>query len=190
MVDTDFTTMPPFTERNWQWHFNRSTTGDSRLLLLSVEILFADLACNWVTYKQDDSYEAVKHLGRALHALQDWYAHGDFNRNRTGEMPTIEGVSWNREIEWYWHNFPHQGPVDDAGMDSEGTEGRATMNVMSKSHKFSNGNVAFRANFHPGPIRITRTGRATRRYLSNFMQFVFDNSKPCGACQSTFLQTR
>ncbi|MCG3139132.1 MAG: hypothetical protein HJJLKODD_03011 [Phycisphaerae bacterium] len=43
------------------------------------ELEWAILAC-CNKYKVGKPYDAAKHLGRALHSIQDWWAHGDFSK--------------------------------------------------------------------------------------------------------------
>lgn len=128
-------------------------------------------------------------MTRSLHPLQDWVAHGDFNRRK--EAPSLSGLNlW--EQRHYWHNWdsPEKGSTgfpDDLGLDASGAEGRATINVMVVGTKLSNGDKTYWTKFIRGSKRINLTERKTRDAIKDFMKFVKDNGKPCGECQKTFL---
>lgn len=176
---------------NWSWHFDRSTTGnDSRLDHFEQEIQLAMTFCNWKSRRRDDWYEAALHIGRSLHPLQDWVAHGDFNRNRQGEASVLQGVSFNEKFR-YIHNYDSTASggssmPDDLSMDATGAGGRATIEVLRRTAPLSNGDVPRWAFFQPGPRRINRTEQLTNQALNRFIRFVRSNGKSCGECQKAF----
>ncbi|MCC7292344.1 MAG: hypothetical protein IT449_09825 [Phycisphaerales bacterium] len=58
-------------------HFDRSSNGwDTRLRWKTFELADAKTSCNTTN---DDPQRAVQHLGRALHSIQDWWAHGGYS---------------------------------------------------------------------------------------------------------------
>ena len=177
-------------DANWSWHFNRSRSGDSRLTHRDDEVAKAKREC---TNPTDNAPNAAAYLGRALHPLQDWVAHADFNR--AIEEPSLSGFGW-WEKEFYWHNFDAlvytgglYGPTDpdNPEMDANGPDGRATIDTLSAGHLFSNGDRAYWTGFHGGHQRINLTERKTKELLSDFQSYVKTYGKPCGQCQKAFL---
>ena len=68
---------------NFSWHFNRSTSGDSRLTHRDQMLRAAKKLC---TASVDDAFQAAVFLGYGLHPLQDWVAHGDFNTKKKSAL--------------------------------------------------------------------------------------------------------
>jgi len=187
-VDSDFSPYT-FSDANWKWHFDRSGGGkDSRLQLNEDELNAAKAAC---TNPKDDWLEAAKHMGRSLHPLQDWVAHGDFNRR--SEAPYIASVHGIFMKLRYAHNkLTKQAgmgweSVDDPSLDSDGPDGRATFNVLKFAEITSVGDRLYWANFHGGTQRIKLTETKTKAVLGDFMKHVREKGKPCGKCQQNFL---
>ena len=189
-VDSDFdpTTI---TDSNWSWHFNRAVEGaeDTRLRHSSEEFDAAKKACTWEFEQKDDWKDAALHMGRALHPLQDWVAHGDFNRRQ--EMPNIEHYPL-MSILYYIHNYsaPESGSTkfpDSVDLDSTGLDGRPTMDVMKYQGTLRNGDRYFSAPFSSGTLRIRLTERRTRDLLRSFRNHVRAKGRPCGMCRRAFL---
>jgi hypothetical protein len=176
---------------NWSWHFDRSTAGvDSRLEHFEQEIQIALVLCNWKRRRMDNWYEAALHIGRALHPLQDWVAHGDFNRNRQGEESVLQGVSFNENFR-YIHNYDSPGSggssmPDDLSRDARGASGRATIEVLHRTAPLSNGDVPRWAFFYHGSRRINLTEQRTKWALNRFIKLVRSYGKSCGECQKAF----
>lgn len=181
-------------EDTWAWHFDRSIGGkDSRLKLFEQYFQGAKDSCNWRAYNQDDAQGAAISLGMSLHPLQDWVAHGDFNRRRKDEAWQIFGWKWS-EKRHYWHNWDSPlimanstGQPDNPGMDAISADGRPTIDVLRLGTKLTNGDQTYWAVFKPGSARINLTQQKTMTYLWEFMDFVRVNSNPCGKCKKLFL---
>lgn len=190
-VDTDFdpTTI---SEATWSWHFNRSNAGaeDSRLAHTRTQFDRAKQFCNWEPDRQDDWASGAKCMGRALHPLQDWVAHGDFNRRQ--EAPSLTGYG-PLEKRFYAHNYSAPGGVDTwklpdrPNLDSTGPDGRATLAVMTLRGTLSNGDRYYSASFSAGTQRIRLTERKTKDLLQYFRNHVKAKGRPCGKCQRAFL---
>lgn len=175
-------------DANWSWHFDRSTGGtDSRWVHFGEEMAVAKQSCNW-KMRNDSSMLAAAHLGVALHPVQDWVAHGDYNRR--GEAPRLGlGIIESRH---YWHNWDSpardgKSMPDNPALDAGGLLGRPTMDVFHLGTTLSNGDRTYWTEFTPGTSRILFTEFLTRGALADFQAFVMQNSKPCGACQQAFL---
>jgi hypothetical protein len=170
-------------DATWSWHFNRSTSGDSRLTHRDEELRKAKAQC---TNPTDNAYNAAAYLGRALHPLQDWVAHGDFNRRL--EAPSL--TTWGPTRIYYWHNYfgpAGVGAPDNPNLDSDGSDGRATINHMKLGYTFRDGDKVYWANFHGGRKRIEKTESLTKGLLSEFQRYVRENGKACGECRKAFL---
>ncbi len=70
------------------YHFNRNLNGglDSRWFHNGEHMLRARRACN---RQNDDPETAADELGTALHPMQDWVAHGDYNMRNSGPILEI-----------------------------------------------------------------------------------------------------
>ncbi|SPE51217.1 exported hypothetical protein [Verrucomicrobia bacterium] len=171
----------PLTDRKFSWHFNRSVSGgDSRLEHRDKMVKTAQIFC---TGDVDDPNIAARFLGYALHPLQDWVAHADFDRRQ--EAPSLTTSTWESRL--YAHNYPHFKKPDNPSLDSDGVDGRATIDVLHLSHTLSNGDRVYTANFHPGTKRITKTEHLTKDLLTDFQGYVRVNAKACGRCRQAFL---
>ncbi len=176
---------------NWMWHFDRSLDSvDSRLFLMSREFNRAAEACNYLRRMHDNADVAAQALGRALHPLQDYFAHGDFNRRMEAPSLGLGGM----EKRYYWHNYTaplsysgSTSDVDNAGKDASGIAGRPTMAVMTLGKVLSNGDQVFWTRFHDGSIRISFVEQNTQDLLLEFIDYVRARSKPCGECRRMFL---
>jgi RHS repeat-associated protein len=176
------------TNANWSWHFNRSLAGDSRLEHRDQAVALARKLC---TGARDEVAAAAVYLGRALHPLQDWVAHGDFNRMT--EAPTLSGVGFP-ETRHYWHNWEKgvvgngsTGEPDDPELDSDGAFGRPTIGTMHLGKTLSNGDSVYWAGFHRGNQRIDFTESITKRLVDDFRAYVRANAKRCGECWNAFV---
>jgi len=137
-------------------HFNRGGGVDSRMLHYTDHLRNAKNDC---TQSNDKPEEAVKELGKALHPLQDWVAHGDFSGNNVHNSRSPQTEPWR---------YP-----DDPNLDSDGPNGRA---VGSAMHTDQNAEYAI---FHPGNLRITYTEAITKRALIEF----YNHVKQHGSCK-------
>ena len=182
----------PFTisEGTWEWHFDRSGDGkDSRRKNADEYFKGAQDSCNWRSYMQDDALSAGIALGMSLHPLQDWVAHGDFNRWQ--EAPRLSG--WRgTEVFRYGHNWDSSVALstkqpDNPGLDAFSADGRPTKDAMFFRTPLSNGDQPLWAAFRPGSARINLVAEITRAKLWEFMDFVRENSDPCGKCRKLFL---
>ena len=170
-------------DATWSWHFNRSISGDSRLDHSDDELGKAKAYC---TKQIDDPFTAATYLGYSLHPLQDWVAHGDFNRRQ--ETPSL--TTWGPTRLFFWHNYfgpDGTGAPDNVGLDSNGLDGRASINDMHLGWTFSDGDKVYWANFHVGSQRINKTESLTKGLLGDFQSYVRSNGKPCGKCWKAFL---
>jgi RHS repeat-associated protein len=169
----------------WSWHFNRATSGDSRLTHRDQMVRLAERLCKNPT---DNASQAAVYLGYGLHPLQDWVAHADYNRKAELPLNSSAGL----DTIWLWHNwagggyFPAQYP-DSAGLDANGPDGRATADVMHWL-TIANGEKVGWTEYHGGNQRITLTEKLTKELLSGFQDYVRANAKPCGECRKKFLQ--
>jgi RHS repeat-associated protein len=189
-IDTQYSTLN-FDDPNWGWHFNRSRGLDSRFTHQCEELLRARAEC---TLMVDNPYNAAAYLGRALHPLQDWVAHADFNR--TSEEPSLKGYQfW--EVRFYYHNWDamwHTGGLygpndpDNAEMDANGPNGRPTIATLRAGTRLTNGDQAYWTGFHGGHQRINLTEKLTKRLLKDFKAYVRSHAKRCGECWKAFLQ--
>jgi len=179
-IDTDYDPTV-VSDANWSWHFNRSSGGDSRLSHKDDEVKLAKEFCG--KDGSDDPDNAAIHLGRALHPLQDWVAHGDFNNST--DLP-------NLNVEWYEkpyliHNWTHGWEdVDNSTLDANGPDGRATSGIMNRGTPFKNGGQFLWTDFHGGSSRLNKTESLTKELLKDFQDHVL-NHTGC-KCKKAFLK--
>ncbi len=179
-------------DNNWSWHFDRSNGGeDTRLVHVREELNKAQNCCSWKN-KQDDWKKAANYLGHALHPLQDWVAHGDFNRRK--ETPYINSVGSRLEALDYIHNAlapkgsgGNGGAPDNPNLDANGPDGRATFSVLHFAKITSVGDRLYWAYFHSGHRRMDLTKKKTEEFLKEFQKYVLKNGKPCGECMNAFV---
>jgi hypothetical protein len=141
--------------------------------------------CNWAR-GADLPKRAAIYLGYALHPLQDWVAHGDFDRK--AEAPRLTGAGL--DTLYLIHNFAaggyFQSQYPDAwGLDANGPDGRATFNVMHWM-KIANEDKVGWTEFHSGPMRMKLTEEITLETLITFKNYVRQNSKKCGECWNAY----
>lgn len=171
----------------WSWHFNRATSGDSRLTHRDQMVRLAERCCK---NPADNASQAAVYLGYGLHPLQDWVAHADYNRK--AELPLNSSAGLDTIL--LWHNwagggyFPAQYP-DSASLDANGPDGRATADVMHWL-TIANGEKVGWTEYHGGDQRIKLTEKLTKELLSGFRDYVRANAKPCGECRKKFLQEK
>lgn len=195
-VDTKWN--PNFiSEENWQYHFNRYLFGgDSRIVKSDEWFKEACRKCNSRSFAGSDDWKgAAEAMGYSLHPIQDYVAHGDFNRK--SEMPD---PSYADRLH-LWHNYDapghHQQDVDNKDMDAlvrpswETTtgNGRPELWAMEKGGPLHNGGFTYWCKFAygHGRKRLQMTQNLTETRLSAFMNFVETHSKPCGECRKNFL---
>jgi hypothetical protein len=174
------------------YHFNRSSGGtDSRLRHKEEHLQEAKEKCSsesqsWLSElfnSHDDPTGATEKLGKALHPLQDWVAHGDFGITTSGAIFVVHN-----------HNSPQaslgsttdrESAVDSAQYDSDGPDGRPAGAAMQ-----TNRDGTEYALFHPGrgQIRFKKTQELTESALRDFLNHVKANAKPCGKCRKYFLK--
>ncbi len=128
-------------------HFNRNSLGsDSRLVWKTKELFAAIDACSGSV---DNPLAAARHLGRSLHSLQDWWAHGAYS---SGPGDVVE---------------PHIAAYDNPLVDAEfgdSPDGRAPQ-VWIVNSFFEQ---QYR-NWIPGTRRIQGTERDTKSVLEAFL---------------------
>jgi RHS repeat-associated protein len=147
-----------------RYHFNRTPyTLDSRLLLHANHLKKAKDLCD-KRLGSDNPTLSAWNLGTALHPLQDWVAHGDFEIKTSGDI-------------WRVHNSdsPQTGLGDVSalpdrwGYDAvDGPEGRPAGAAMHYS-----GTKEW-AIFAPGAKRQTLTESLTTSALRDFKGFIRD----------------
>ncbi|HON07223.1 MAG TPA: RHS repeat-associated core domain-containing protein [Verrucomicrobiota bacterium] len=187
-TDNEYDPTLHFTDEVWSWHFDRSSGGeDSRNAHTRIELSRAKMYC----LSSLDNWEAAAvFLGRALHADQDWVAHGDFNRWL--EAPNIAKAKVFEKLD-YAHNTltPIQGQgggtVDNPDFDADGPNGRPTIDVLIRAKKTSTGDQLFYTRFHQGHQRVQFTEQRTKDLLSEFMDHIRTYGKRCGKCWKKFL---
>ena len=189
-VDSDYTTFT-FSDKNWSWHFNRSPRGamDSRLKHFQDELNKAKACCNWKKNGKDDWEGAAKHLGTALHPLQDWVAHGDFNRR--SEAPNIAAVMFDDKLMYAHNQITKQKgmgwkEVDDPNYDFKGPHGRATINVLIIGKITMYRDFLYYGYVTQGRKRFNLTRHLTQNVFTKFQKFVKDNAKNNCECQKAF----
>ena len=179
-VDTQFSPTSP-SEENWSWHFDRSTDGkDTRRAHYDEELALAKKKCNFTDFGNDDAYGAARRLGRGLHALQDIYAHSDYNRK--SEVPSI-GQMWLGGVLWYIHNYiaPYRGSTsdpDDPDKDAETPSGYSEF-IYSQylgSPGFGSSNVVIGHRYREGHVRIAKTELVTKQAYLDMRTFVAEKS--------------
>jgi RHS repeat-associated protein len=196
-------------DAHWSWHFNRSPFlgEDSRIIHKNEMLAKAKERC---ANAKDQPALAAAALGMALHPLQDAVAHGDYNRNRIWEAPSLNLAAltgWHEEA-YYWHNYG-QNPVgtligyflgvgsgsdpDNPNLDAVGGDayGVATMEtaLSTSSLRFkvlSNGDFVYYTPYSSGSKRIRRTQNLTEEFLSEFQDYVLTQHSAC-KCRNAFL---
>ncbi len=190
-IDEDYNSATHFDNFNWGWHFNRSRNGDSRLMHRDAELAKAKAQCTKTT---DNPDRAATYLGRALHPLQDWVAHGDFNRIEETPSLQLSGLTLS-EILCYIHNYyvvvtlkDIAARVDNPRKDAFGPNGRPTIDTMQFGVLLPNGDKIYWVKFITGHQRIDLTERLTKDLLREFQGYIKSNAKPCGKCWKAFLE--
>ena len=173
------------------YHFNMNGFGgeDTRIIHFNRHFQNAKKECtyygpgllNAIFLNNDDPINAARELGKALHPLQDWVAHGDFGSRR----------QLNNRI-WIPHNMysPQSGLnsreeryniVDNPGFDSFGDFGRPSGRAIRYREIPILGVIDF-AIFTHGNHRINKTMQMTIDNLNEFIGHVKKYSDPCGKC--------
>lgn len=159
-------------------HFNRSSGGkDTRLVWVETEIEAAKAACRATTNQFRSATDAALHLGRALHSLQDWWAHGDYSK---GPGEAI---------------FAHASQYDVWGVDAVGTQsgtrafpnGRAPQVFETRQVYVGErpGSYRFKeevrwTNWRSGSLRKNGTRDDTKDKINEFLgSLIRDGSFPC-----------
>lgn len=86
-------------------HFNRSASpygADTRLRWVFKEVAEATSLCS---QRRDDPLNAALHFARALHSLQDWWAHGDYSAD-PANIKTPFGAHFSKYDKWGWDAHP------------------------------------------------------------------------------------
>jgi len=151
-------------------HFNRSSAGlDSRLGWARDEMRNAKDWCR----KGGDcaTLVAARDLGRGLHSLQDWWAHGEYS---SGNSFVIE---------------PHGPGYDEWGMDAVWENGNPTPQGRApqyfvQSYWFFASETGW-PNWARGTLRQHGTESDSRAYLREFLSWLRSNG--CCYCQNFFL---
>lgn len=137
----------------------------------------AKASCDWTAAeKKDDVLEAVRHMGLALHPIQDWVAHGDFGRTEWPDVWTFHNVFSSQTTFGPPGEYPDRTDLDAVG----GSDGRAAGSAITV---VSVGGAAVEtAQFTPGTQRINKTESVSRVALGSFLAHVRDRAKPGGSC--------
>jgi hypothetical protein len=107
-------------------------------------------------------------------------------------MPNITTAPWAIHYRWAhnWGNLLTSPDlweqVDNADLDAEGPNGRATRGVMTNPRLHDNGDTSFNALFLPGTQRRSLAREKTRELLAYFIVYVVNHAKPCGECRMAF----
>ena len=150
------------------YHFDRNIWGgpDTRLQHHDVHLAVAKLACT--KFHLDDPEAAVKNLGKALHPLQDWVAHGDFG------IHDLLIVTWHNAFTPQL-GIDDTGVVDDPEFDATGTDGRVT----GSGYFWTGPGGQEYGIFSAGNLRVNKTESLTRSSLREFI----DNVRNYGDCK-------
>lgn len=175
---------------NQSYHFNRSALDemDSRLMLYEMHLERAKKMCTWVNSgllgwfaNHDNPRRALKELGKGLHALQDYVAHGDFATYADGRV-LVPHNSFSPQTDFGRGFFDKLHVVDNPDLDASGEWGRADASAM-RLRRIPGLGVVDYAIFHEGNERLDMTRVLTRNALKEFANHVRSSSKPCGDCQ-------
>jgi len=174
-------------------HFDRPPGGaDSRLAWAKHWLAKAKEYCTdtdgfFIFRRLDDlpTYAATE-LGRALHALQDWVAHGDHFKSNPGaiwDWKLHNGRSPQTDL-LSSHGAPKNYP-DDPRLDVVGgPDGRPAGRVVHEVYTlFWDWDYAFYAR---GSLRITKTEEMTKEALREFLTHVEKKGVFCGKCWDYF----
>ncbi|WP_276739474.1 RHS repeat domain-containing protein [Victivallis vadensis] len=154
------------------YHFNRSTGGtDSRLKYYEQHLRMAKFYCS--AHRYDKNHEkAGQELGSALHPLQDWVAHGEYEVTHPGPITSIHNeYSTQRE-------FGSPGDYPDLYfLDVKNSpDGRATQNTITQRRVLSPDGILETkydvAEYERGSKRYELTKRKTQEALRDFKRFV------------------
>ncbi|MDY0170669.1 MAG: RHS repeat-associated core domain-containing protein [Thermoguttaceae bacterium] len=158
------------------YHFNRNLSAgggaDTRIMHKVKHFIEATKTCS----EKNDPDEAAKHLGVALHPLQDFYAHGDYGINDT--IPNGGN--------WIVHNqYSPQSPLpgkpnlasypDDPALDAVGGPGGRPAGPAMRERTFEWAGPNFVADYaiyRRGTQRIRDTEAATSELLVDFRRFL------------------
>jgi RHS repeat-associated protein len=178
---------------NQERHFDRPWGGpDSRLTYRDDNLANAKEECTWLgtTNPKDDAEEAATFLGRALHATQDYVAHGDYGAAQPGAITHIHNV-YGPPMSSSAGFSPSAYP-DLIGLDVVGSaDGRPVLAAMwveiQPSLVLGMPIATLQATYVLGPKRKIMTKYMTQDVLSAFQAHVIVKSKPCGQCRKVFL---
>ena len=157
-------------------HFNRSRgPGDTRLQWVNIEYNEAVRFCAQGSNQSASPRDAARHLGQALHSLQDWWAHGDYSK---GPYDIV---------------FPHLSKYDVWGMDAVGEyhgviahpNGRAPQvfdiaPMSMKKEEIRWGSWGY------GTLRATGTATESRNLTTNFLNVI--RTRGFKKCKCYFLK--
>ena len=153
------------------YHFNRNIRGgsDTRLDHFSEHIANAKRLC---TSSQNDSpKEAAIELGKALHPLQDWVAHGDFGLGMHPSVWAIHNMFSPQRDFGKSSSYPDMTWLDAVG-SLDGRPAGAAIQYIGSS-------VIDYAIFTPGIRRWKLTKEKTESALEEFRNYVNIN----GGCK-------
>jgi hypothetical protein len=151
-------------------HFNRNSSGgDTRMFHKLHERRLAEIECNAV-WGPASPTKAALHLGRGLHSIQDWWAHGDYSKG-PHDTTDAHGASYDT-----WG----LDAVDENDLPVNG--GRASQyfttyyNERSGMHLRSEEDWPHWAS---GPLRQAGTEKDSTEYIESFLSWV----KASGDCK-------
>lgn len=163
---TDSGSTGPYPWQTQSRHLNRSRYdfGDTRLHWFAIELGEAISAC---TFGNDRPKTAARALGRGLHSLQDWWAHGDYS---AGPLPTF-----------MWH-----GPLYDAwNLDAVASRGSTKVPINGRAPKMwvaTSNMTAMEVpwpSWSPGGLRAQGTRVSTEINVARFLDQIRSN----GGCK-------
>ncbi len=172
----DYGPMGPLPGENQSYHFNRpwSDFNDSRL---NHHDRHMELAKNFCTPPNDFPGKATSELGKALHPLQDWVAHGDYGFGNLMVIITPHGGLDYKKVD---------NPLYDNIADP--LNGRP-VKIIRKNLAAMSG-PTFQTYYIPGYIkgrkRFDLTKNITINSLKEFRSHVRYFGGPC--CREIFLQ--
>ena len=187
-------------ERSWApivgnqgYHFNRNSGGnDSRLQYKQLHLENAKGYCNknkvlaqyWdrngSIHQYPESPEAAAvNIGIALHALQDWVAHGDYAIYDNGNIWTVHNACSPQTNLLNFYGKPGNYP-DNPSLDAvNGIDGRAAGGAMHAVIENFGVSVRLYAIYQKGTKRLNLTQRLTIELLNEYRNWLEKN----GTCK-------
>ena len=165
--------------------------GDSRFVNFSLNYAEALWECNWVHGGNDNKKTSADYLGTGLHALQDWYAHGEHNSvdrmglNHNDEIRRIHNFQSPQTNLLSTHGHPSKYP-DDVRLDAINGDqyhrpaGSALTVVQASTDRYDY------AYYKTGTVRFSHTERTTLITLIYFRSTMRPIARPNCRCWEYF----